>query len=144
MSGRLLKRIGVTVEAASPVGLGLESTPHRDAIVRWCEEHTVAEICEAMAEIDIPAAPVLTIPEVTRDPHLWEREMLTKVTDRHGRESYVPGVTIKLSRTPGQVGPVPEAGEHTDELLAALLGYGSEKIRALHEAQIVSGPGDAG
>jgi crotonobetainyl-CoA:carnitine CoA-transferase CaiB-like acyl-CoA transferase len=97
-----------------------------------------------MAEIDIPAAPVLTIPEVTRDPHLWEREMLTKVTDRHGRESYVPGVTIKLSRTPGQVGPVPEAGEHTDELLAALLGYGSEKIRALHEAQIVSGPGDAG
>ena len=51
-----------------------------------------------------------TIPEVAKDPHLWEREMLVKMDDAVAGEMFVPGATIKMSRTPGRVGPVPTPG----------------------------------
>ena len=44
----------------------------------------------------IPSAPVRTIPEVAKDPHLWEREMLVKMDDAEAGEMYVPGVTVKM------------------------------------------------
>ena len=48
---------------------------------------------------------------------MWEREMLVKMEDAVAGEIYVPGVTIKMSKTPGRVGPVPTPGQHTDEVL---------------------------
>jgi formyl-CoA transferase len=77
--------------------------------------------------------PVKTIPEVAKDPHLWEREMLVKVDDAVAGEMYVPGVTIKLSKTPGRLGPVPTPGQHTDEVLRAVLGYDAATIEALRQ-----------
>ncbi len=44
---------------------------------------------------------------------------------------YVPGVTIKLSKTPGRLGPVPTPGQHTDETLRGVLGYGAATLDAL-------------
>jgi crotonobetainyl-CoA:carnitine CoA-transferase CaiB-like acyl-CoA transferase len=66
---------------------------------------------------------VRSIPEVAKDPHLWEREMLVKMDDPVAGEMYVPGATIKLSKTPARVGPVPTPGQHTDEILGSVLGY---------------------
>ena len=48
-----------------------------------------------------------TIPEVAKYPHLWEREMLVKKDDAIAGEMYLPGATIKLSKTPARVGEVP-------------------------------------
>ena len=61
-----------------------------------------------LLEADIPVAPVKTIPQVAEDPHLWEREMLVKMPDPVAGEMYLPGATIKMSKTPGRVGPVPD------------------------------------
>ena len=77
----------------------------------------------ALLDIGVPVAPVRTIPEVVKDPHLWEREMLVKMEDAVAGELYAPGVTMKMSKTPGRVGPVPTPGQHTDEVLGELLGY---------------------
>jgi crotonobetainyl-CoA:carnitine CoA-transferase CaiB-like acyl-CoA transferase len=46
---------------------------------------------------------------------------------------YVPGVTIKLSKTPGRLGPVPTPGQHTDEVLGSVLGYDAQTIATLRE-----------
>jgi formyl-CoA transferase len=46
-------------------------------------------------------------------------------------EMYLPGATVKLSRTPARVGPVPTVGQHTDEVLGALLGYDHARLAAL-------------
>lgn len=100
-------------------------------LVAWCKERTVAEICEHFLRLGVPASPVLSIPEAAKDAHLWERKMLIPVSDRAGGEMYVPGLSIKFSETPGKTGPVPQIGEHRDEILRDLLGYGDDKIASL-------------
>ena len=91
------------------------------------------EICATLTAAGIPVGPVKTIPEVAKDPHLWEREMLVKMDDAVAGEMYVPGVTIKLSKTPGRLGPVPTPGQHTDESLRGVLGYDGATIDALRQ-----------
>jgi len=111
--------------------------PRRRVVESWCAEHTVDEITRALLEAGIPAAPVRTIPEVAQDPHLWEREMLVKMADPVAGEMYVPGVTIKLSKTPGRVGAVPTPGEHTDQVLGDVLGLDRAAIDALRRDRAI-------
>ena len=54
-------------------------------------------------------------------------------------EVYLPGVPIKLSKTPGKIGPVPMPGQHTDEILGDLLGY--DAIRLLVDRARAVRPG---
>ena len=91
-----------------------------------------------MVEADIPVAPVKTIPQVAEDPHLWEREMLVKMEDPVAGEMYLPGATIKMSKTPGRLGPVPTPGQHTDELLAGILGYDRATLAELRGAKVIA------
>lgn len=117
------------------------STPldsRRAQVEAWCAERSVGEICAILLKAGVPVAPVRTIPEVAQDPHLWEREMLVKMDDPVAGEMYVPGLTIKLSKTPGRLGPVPTPGQHTDEVLSNLLGYDPAKIDALRRAGAVA------
>jgi crotonobetainyl-CoA:carnitine CoA-transferase CaiB-like acyl-CoA transferase len=81
---------------------------------------------------------VRTIPEVATDPHLWERAMLVKMKDAVAGEMYLPGATVKLSKTPAQVGPVPTVGQHTDEVLGGLLGYDGAALMALRSAGVIA------
>ena len=96
------------------------------------------EICAALLDQGIPAAPVRTIPEVAKDPHVWEREMLVKMDDTVAGEMYLPGATIKLSKTPARVGAVPTPGQHTDEVLGRLLGYDRATLDSLRQAGTVA------
>jgi CoA:oxalate CoA-transferase len=132
MATRLMRIVGAA-EDSTPL-LGSSAGDHRRAFVeRWCAEHTVEEICATLTAAGIPVGPVKTIPEVAKDPHLWEREMLVKMDDAVAGEMYVPGVTIKLSKTPGRLGPVPTPGQHTDEILRGVLGYDDATIDVLRE-----------
>ncbi len=89
--------------------MSLDDSP-RKKVEAWCLAHTVDEIVTALVEADIPVAPVKTIPQVAEDPHLWEREMLVKMEDPVAGEMYLPGATIKMSKTPGRIGPGPHPG----------------------------------
>jgi crotonobetainyl-CoA:carnitine CoA-transferase CaiB-like acyl-CoA transferase len=64
--------------------------------------------------------------------------MLVKMEDAVAGEMYVPGATIKMSRTPGRVGPVPTPGQHTDEVLRDLLGYDSATLEKLRSAGAIA------
>jgi CoA:oxalate CoA-transferase len=136
MAARLMRIVGAEEDATPMPGSSVGD--HRRAVVeRWCAEHTVEEICATLGTAGVPVGPVRTIPEVAKDPHLWEREMLVKVDDAVAGEMYVPGVTIKLSKTPGRLGPVPTPGQHTDEILREVLGYDAATIDALREQGVV-------
>jgi crotonobetainyl-CoA:carnitine CoA-transferase CaiB-like acyl-CoA transferase len=43
-----------------------------------------------------------------------------------------------MSATPGRIGPVPTPGEHTDEILGALLDYDAEKLKSLRAAKVIA------
>jgi CoA:oxalate CoA-transferase len=114
------------------------SDPRKQAVAKWCSENTVDHIVRTLLDAEIPVAPVKTIPQVAEDPHLWEREMLVKMEDPVAGEMYLPGATIKMSRTPGRVGPVPTPGEHTDEVLSGILGHDRATLDELRQAKVIA------
>jgi crotonobetainyl-CoA:carnitine CoA-transferase CaiB-like acyl-CoA transferase len=137
MARTLMKIVGGP-DDDTPLAGSSPAAERRAAIERWCAAHTKDEICAALMAAGIPSAPVRTIPEVARDPHVWEREMLVKMDDPIAGEMYLPGATIKLSKTPARVGPVPTPGQHTDEILSGVLGYDAAKLGALRAAKAIA------
>ncbi len=137
MASALMKIVGGP-DDDTPLAGSSPAAERRAKIDAWCVTHTSDDACAALQAAGIPSAPVRTIPEVAKDPHLWEREMLVKVDDAVAGEMYVPGVTVKMSRTPGRVGPVPTPGQHTDEVLGRLLDYDAAKLSALRAARAIA------
>jgi crotonobetainyl-CoA:carnitine CoA-transferase CaiB-like acyl-CoA transferase len=140
MATRLMQIVTGDKEAAaegwtSRVGRG---DARRKAVEAWCAENTVDHIVKTLLDAEIPVAPVKTIPQVAVDPHLWEREMLVKMEDPVAGEMYLPGATIKMSKTPGRIGPVPTPGQHTDEVLSRLLGYDRGTLEELRQAKVIA------
>jgi CoA:oxalate CoA-transferase len=140
MATRLMQIVTGNKEAAaegwtSRVGRG---DARRKAVEAWCAENTVDHIVKTLLDAEIPVAPVKTIPQVAVDPHLWEREMLVKMEDPVAGEMYLPGATIKMSKTPGRVGPVPTPGQHTDEVLSGILGYDRATLEELRRAKVIA------
>jgi crotonobetainyl-CoA:carnitine CoA-transferase CaiB-like acyl-CoA transferase len=64
--------------------------------------------------------------------------MLVKMDDPVAGEMYLPGVTIKMSKTPGRIGPVPTPGQHTDEIISSVLGYDAGAIDSLRSAGAIA------
>jgi len=110
----------------------------RQAIEQWCATRTTDDIVAALLKQGVPVAPVKTIPQVVKDPHMWEREMMVKMDDPVAGEIYAPGVTVKMSATPGHVGPVPTPGQHTDEILTSILDFDAAKLQALRQAKVIA------
>jgi CoA:oxalate CoA-transferase len=137
MAAALMKIVGGPDDDTPHAGSS-PAADRRAAIDAWCLSHTTDEVCAALHDAGIPAAPVRTIPEVAKDPHLWEREMLVKMDDALAGEMYVPGVTVKMSKTPGRVGAVPTPGQHTDEVLRDVLGYDAAKLSALRSVKAIA------
>ncbi len=140
MATRLMQIVTGNKEAAaegwtSRVGRG---DARRKAVEAWCAENTVDHIVKTLLDAEIPVAPVKTIPQVAVDPHLWEREMLVKMEDPVAGEMCLPGATIKMSKTPGRVGPVPTPGQHTDELLSRILGYDRAILDELRQVKVIA------
>jgi crotonobetainyl-CoA:carnitine CoA-transferase CaiB-like acyl-CoA transferase len=114
-----------------------QDDPRKLAVAKWCAENTVDHVVSTLLAAEIPVAPVKTIPQVAEDPHLWEREMLVKQPDALAGEMYLPGATIKMSKTPGRVEPVPTPGRHTDEVLSRYLGYDAAVLAELRAAKVI-------
>jgi formyl-CoA transferase len=139
MASRLI-RIATGDEGAAADGFTSrvgQGDARRQVVTKWCAENTVDHIVSTLLAAEIPVAPVKTIPEASKDPHLWEREMLVKMPDALAGEMYLPGATIKMSKTPGRIAPVPTPGEHTDELLSSILGYDQPRLRELRAANVI-------
>jgi crotonobetainyl-CoA:carnitine CoA-transferase CaiB-like acyl-CoA transferase len=137
MAGTLMKIVGGPADD-TPLAGSSPAADRRAAIEAWCAARTMDEICATLLDAGIPTAPVRTIPEVAKDPHVWEREMLVKMDDAVAGEMYLPGATIKLSKTPARVGAVPTPGQHTDEVLGSVLGYDAAKLAALRDARVIA------
>jgi crotonobetainyl-CoA:carnitine CoA-transferase CaiB-like acyl-CoA transferase len=137
MASALMKIVGGP-DDDTPLAGSSPAAERKQKIDAWCAAHTSEEVCATLQQAGIPSAPVRTIPEVAKDAHTWEREMLVKMDDPIAGEIYVPGVTVKMSKTPGRVGPVPKPGQHTDEVLTGLLGYDAAKLSALRGKKAIA------
>lgn len=113
-------------------------TEEIDALVSaWVKDKIVAEVVEILERAEVPVAPVQTISQAARDPHLWERKMLVEIEDRETGRTFVPGLTVKFSETPGAIGPIPQPGEHNKEIYCRLLGHSPEDLKSWLQEGVV-------
>jgi crotonobetainyl-CoA:carnitine CoA-transferase CaiB-like acyl-CoA transferase len=75
-----------------------------------------------------------TVGEAIRSPEARERQLVTRIP--HPQTGWIPSVAlpIRYSRTP-IVDPVaaPSVGQHTNEVLHHILGYGEDRMARLAE-----------
>ncbi len=96
--------------------------------------HTKWELMEIFNELDVPCGPIMSTKDLVEDEHVKLREMMVEVP-HPGRGTFLNvGCPIKLSDSPVEVTRSPLLGEHTDEILADVLGYGAERIDGFKEA----------
>jgi formyl-CoA transferase/succinyl-CoA--D-citramalate CoA-transferase len=95
-----------------------------DAIVSaWTATAPCDELLATLDEHGVPAGRIFTAPDMLSDPHYLAREMIRRVVSTQGWEVPMTGVVPRFSATPGTIRhPGPRLGQHTDEVLAELLG----------------------
>jgi crotonobetainyl-CoA:carnitine CoA-transferase CaiB-like acyl-CoA transferase len=87
---------------------------------------------------DIPIGKVYSLDELPSDPQLLNRKMIVEIDHPVAGKIKQPGISIKLSETPGAIRRVgPARGEHTNEILGEM-GYSVEEIRKLQDEGAVT------
>jgi len=89
-------------------------------------------------ENGIPSGPINTVDKVLENPQVIARHMIEEIEHPVAGHTRIPGIPIKLSRTPGEIHKAaPLLGADTEKLLGKYLGYDAEKIAELREKKAI-------
>ncbi|MGH7266780.1 MAG: CaiB/BaiF CoA transferase family protein [Candidatus Rokuibacteriota bacterium] len=84
----------------------------------------VAEWVRRLGEAGVPAGKIKSVGEALESEHLKARGAIVTLAHPTAGPIRMVGPPIRLGGTPGEAAaPAPVLGEHTDEVLAKLLGY---------------------
>jgi formyl-CoA transferase len=105
------------------------------------EQKTCDEWMELFVEAAIPCGPVNDMQHLFADEQVQHRDMIAEIPHPTIGTLRLGGIPIKYSETPAAIRLHPPLlGEHTDEVLAEVLGYPPENIEALkQQGAIASG-----
>ncbi len=102
-----------------------------ERIEQWTMTKTKFEAMDILNKFDIPCGPILSMKELAEEQSLRDTGTIVEC-DHPTRGKYLSvGNPIKLSDSPVEVERSPLLGEHTEEILADVLGYTAEEIEAL-------------
>jgi formyl-CoA transferase len=111
-----------------------------DALIsEWTCRRTVTEVDAIMSEAGVPAGPIYRPNQMISDPQFVARDAIH--WEDHPEFGRIPmqNVFPKLSATPGTVRlPAPDrVGQHTEEILTAVLGMTSIDVDGLRKAGLI-------
>lgn len=110
----------------------------RDAVVAAVAERDRHELALELQRVGVPAAPVLSPPDVITDAQLRFREHWRVLEHPEMGRTLYNGQPFVFSRSDVQpTAAAPLLGEHTDEICRELLGLESEEIRELREKNVL-------
>jgi itaconate CoA-transferase len=94
-----------------------------------------AEVVRRLVAADVPFGSVNEVAEFVAHPQLAARERWREVASPAGPlRAIVP--PIDLEGMPPNMGPIPDVGEQTDEVLTEI-GYSRDQVAAFHAAKVV-------
>ncbi|MCA3423400.1 MAG: CoA transferase [Roseomonas sp.] len=109
-----------------------------DTLTPVMKSKTTAEWIEALEALKIGCGPINTLEQVFADPHVQAREMVVEMAHGSGETVKVIANPVKLSATPTSYRSAPPVlGEHTQDVLTAVLKMSAADIAALKEKGIV-------
>ena len=110
--------------------------PKIEAVTRT---RTTAAWMAALEAAGVPCAPVNTLDQVFADPQVQARGMQIRMPHPlAGEDVRLVGSPVRLSRTPVSYRRAPPTlGEHTDEVLAEVLGLDESERAALREEGVI-------
>ena len=120
-----------------------DRTKHYDDLIpeleRMFEVKARAGWLELLEKAGVPSAPVNTVEDVMLDRQLAARNMFVTVEDEIAGQITIPGNPIKMENVPeSPTRPhAPAIGEHTDSILAHVLGLDAATIAALRSQGVV-------
>ena len=101
--------------------------------------NTQAHWLGQLEEKRIPCAPINTFSQTLSDPQVLHRNMVVELQHPNGQTTKGPGNPIKLSRNNEEsYTPAPLKGQHTDEILADLLGLDAQQIETLRARETIA------
>ncbi len=111
---------------------------------RWCAARTLAEIAAAFAGTGVLWGPFQDFVELVRsDPRCSPatNPLFADVAQPGIGRYPTPGLPLDFSAAPREPArPAPQLGEHTDAVLAEVLGLSERDIARLHASGIAAGP----
>ncbi|KAG0348316.1 hypothetical protein BGZ54_004673, partial [Gamsiella multidivaricata] len=86
----------------------------------------------------VPFAPINNIGQTFKHPQVLARDMVQEIDHPTAGKIKLTGPPVKYSDTKASIrGPPPLLGQHTDEVLRAVLGYDEGRIQGLKEAKAI-------
>ena len=102
--------------------------------------HEAAELAAALQQAGVPATAVRTAADVLADPQLLADDFLGPVTHTELGEAVLPKMPWRIAvdgTGERPIGPAPDFGHDTRQILGTLLGVTDEQWASLHDAGIV-------
>ena len=99
-------------------------------IEAWTQQHEKLELVGILNEVNVPCGPILSMKELLEDESLAARGIVVEVEHPIRGTFKTVGCPLQLSDSPVEVTTSPALGEHTDEILAEVVGYSAEEISA--------------
>ena len=99
----------------------------------WTLQHTKAELMEMLNEREIPCGPILDMKELIEDESLVARGVIVDVRHPERGSFKTVGCPLRLSDSPVEVEASPLLGEHTEQILAEVMGLDKAAVDKLRE-----------
>ena len=121
----------------------IQRIPRRDELTVIIEEwlasfSDVDGALRSLEEFDVPCAPVLTVAETVRDPHLRARGTIRTVDDPLHGPVDIPGMPIRWKDHPNNIPLVaPTLGQHNEQVMTERLGRSQSEIDDLRQAGVL-------
>jgi len=108
-------------------------------IATWTRTMPCDAVLATLDEHGVPAGRIFTAPDMLTDPQYLARDMVRRVATAQGWEVPMTGVVPRFTDTPGTIRhPGPALGEHTDEVLAQVLGLGFDELEQLKATGVIA------
>lgn len=110
-----------------------------ELIRTWARRQTRQTLWDGLRDLGYFGAPVLSLGEVMKDPHIKARQAFIEREHPSAGPTKLLAPWIRLSETPASIrDDAPAIGQHTDEVLGGYLGLSSEELTELRAQGVVT------